>query len=131
MKKKTNAITKNIKKITTVISIYPWVLLLLTMMSSGPAYAAFSRRPYDGLFICYFIYRQPYYFSSNYCYCWYINLTDSKKLCNLFFGHELYFSALAATFICLLIRGKERIQPSPSPAKISARQLSGVAYGTQ
>ncbi|HCM7227588.1 TPA: hypothetical protein N3282_002988 [Klebsiella aerogenes] len=42
MKKKTNAITKNIKKITTVISIYPWVLLLLTMMSSGPAYAAFA-----------------------------------------------------------------------------------------
>ncbi len=42
MKKKTNAITKNIKKITTVISIYPWVLLLLTMMSNGPAYAAFA-----------------------------------------------------------------------------------------
>ncbi|ENZ8430723.1 hypothetical protein ACHA69_004319 [Klebsiella aerogenes] len=42
MKKKTNAITKNIKKTTAVISIYPWVLLLLTMMSSGPAYAAFA-----------------------------------------------------------------------------------------
>lgn len=42
MKKKTNAITRNIKKITAVISIYPWILLLLAMMNSGPAYAALA-----------------------------------------------------------------------------------------
>ncbi|HCS4219738.1 TPA: hypothetical protein ORM06_001617 [Klebsiella aerogenes] len=42
MKKKTNVITRNIKKITTVISIYPWILLLLAMMNSGPAYAALA-----------------------------------------------------------------------------------------
>ncbi|MGG8277349.1 hypothetical protein PGR10_12465 [Klebsiella sp. 141198] len=42
MKKKTNVITRNIKKITAVISIYPWILLLLAMMNSGPAYAALA-----------------------------------------------------------------------------------------
>ncbi|HCT4437678.1 TPA: hypothetical protein OTX98_002640 [Klebsiella aerogenes] len=42
MKKKSNVITRNIKKITAVISIYPWILLLLAMMNSGPAYAALA-----------------------------------------------------------------------------------------
>ncbi|MEQ0264929.1 hypothetical protein ABLV66_09490 [Klebsiella sp. CN_Kp073] len=42
MKKKTNIITRNIKKITAVISTYPWILLLLAMMNSGPSYAALA-----------------------------------------------------------------------------------------
>lgn len=40
MEKKPNWLVRNIKKITAVISIYPWILLLLAMMNSGPAYAA-------------------------------------------------------------------------------------------
>ncbi|KTJ32378.1 hypothetical protein ASU85_16125 [Klebsiella aerogenes] len=42
MEKKPNWLVRNIKKITAVISIYPWILLLLAMMSSGPAYAALA-----------------------------------------------------------------------------------------
>lgn len=42
MEKKPNWLVRNIKKITAVISIYPWILLLLAMMSSGPAYATLA-----------------------------------------------------------------------------------------
>ena len=42
MEKKPNWLVRNIKKTTAVISIYPWILLLLAMMNSGPAYAALA-----------------------------------------------------------------------------------------
>ncbi|HGY2286940.1 TPA: hypothetical protein ACNVBJ_001180 [Klebsiella aerogenes] len=42
MEKKPNWLVRNIKKITAVISIYPWILLLLAMMNSGPAYATLA-----------------------------------------------------------------------------------------
>lgn len=55
MKKKTNVITRNIKKITAVISIYPWILLLLAMMNRGPAYAAYAALAAAAMVILLFI----------------------------------------------------------------------------